>query len=101
LELLKSTSNTLGRKQFIEIILENKRVVFRGNTTYSKGNLTKLRTDPKFDVAKKTVLYFYGSGQGTKTRRVKEIRNAYVNANYNFLLFDLNSFDYSFFVRFT
>lgn len=72
----------------------------RGSTDYNLISIISLLDNPNFNPNQKTVLYLHGIFQDFSNERVRLIRKAYVKANYNVLVFDVNTIYYTYYVRF-
>lgn len=71
-----------------------------GVQDYNQTSLQLVLKNPNFKPANSTVLYFYGLTNTPATPNIILMRDAYVNAGYNFLMFDVNSIDYTYLVSF-
>jgi hypothetical protein len=67
---------------------------FSGVQDYNQTNLQLVLKNPNFNPAKPTVLYFNGLTQSADDFYVIWMRDAYVNAGYNFILFQQNVWYY-------
>lgn len=74
--------------------------IFSGVQDYTQFNLMTILKHEKFNATKPTVLYFYGTFHSPMTDTVILMKNAYVNSGHNFILFDINTLDYTYLVIF-